>query len=608
MPEPTPESLTVPEDLTEVEADSLQALLDAVTAEIDALANRAESEPESVTAEDGERALVLAANQQAIKAEAQRRADEQAGHVQAVRDALAATATATEPAEDPPAEAPPTEDTPADPPAEPPAEAPPADAPVEAVAAASRPPLTVAAVPRRGTLNPAMSAAEIARNAPRPGAQSAPRSVVPAVMTAAADIPGLGGLQIEKLDDLVTAVATRAKGMGVSAGNGQPAPVATITRTYEHVLGEGSTLADIDAAFADIDRRTTRDAMESLVAAGGWCAPSEIDYSLYDLTGPATGVVDVPTVGIRRGGLRWPESLDLAQFFALSGAAASGTATNATMPWLWTEADDIEAATGETPVKSCLRPPCPDFLEERLWLLGVCVLAGNLTQDAYPEVIRHFLSLVNVAHARVMNRRHNALIDANSTVLAVTPTKGAASSAITHFLGALELIATHERLRIGMSENAVFQLDVPTWVRGLLRSDIAKRNAWDDLSVADAWFMRQLDARNIRASWVEDWQSNTGWDGGGNTMGAATTPVVWPATFYTRMYPAGHFFRGAGMTLNLGVVRDSVLNAQNDFTAAWSEEASLIGARGNRAYRINFADMWPNGVSGAQTAQTAASA
>jgi hypothetical protein len=598
-----PAELTVPEDVTVLDDDALATLHGSVRAAIDELAAQAETDSDSISSDDVTRAAELAAAFQALDSEVNRRVDEQAGTVQAVRDALA-DVRSSDPAPDggdgDEGEPAPVEDPAGDP-------APVEDVPVEAVAASGRrAPITVPARPRAGTMNPSVTMADIARNAPAPAA--ARRPVADLVMTAAADLPGIGGMQINTLDDLVAAVTRRAIAMGITKGQGAPMPVASIQRNYEYVIEDGATLADIEAAFrAQVDPVRTRTGMEALVAAGGWCAPSEIDYSFFDVTGPPSGQIDLPTIGIRRGGLRWPVSLDLAQFFALSGAPASGIGTNATMPWLWTETDDILAATG-SPTKACLRPPCPTFEEERLWLLGICVLAGNLTEDAYPELIRHFLSLVTVAHARVMNRRTIALMAADASVVTVTPTMGASSSATTHFLGAVELVATSERARLGMPQNAVLDMPVPFWVRGLLRSDLAKRNGWDDLGVADSWFMSQLDARNIRAQWVEDWQHATGWAAAAGTIGAATAPVAWPSSFTTLMYPPGHFFQGNGMTLNLGVVRDSVLNEANDHTAAWSEEARLVGSRGNRAISISFANMFPEGTTGAQVDQSAASA
>ena len=56
------------------------------------------------------------------------------------------------------------------------------------------------------------------------------------------------------------------------------------------------------------------------------------------------------------------------------------------------------------------------------------------------------------------------------------------------------------------------------------------------------------------------------------------------------LYAAGTFLHGNGMSLDLGVVRDSVLNETNDHTAAWSEEAHLIAKVGHesRRYTVGF--------------------
>jgi hypothetical protein len=72
------------------------------------------------------------------------------------------------------------------------------------------------------------------------------------------------------------------------------------------------------------------------------------------------------------------------------------------------------------------------------------------------------------------------------------------------------------------------------------------------------------------------------------------------------MYFPGHFFRGNGMNLNLGALRDSVLNKSNDYTAAWSEEATLIGARGKEALNITFGpNLFTSGTTASQVAGTA---
>ena len=57
------------------------------------------------------------------------------------------------------------------------------------------------------------------------------------------------------------------------------------------------------------------------------------------------------------------------------------------------------------------------------------------------------------------------------------------------------------------------------------------------------------------------------------------------------VYAAGTFMRGNGLTLDLGVVRDSTLNETNDHTAGWTEECFLVAMVGHesRQYTISFA-------------------
>ena len=613
---PAPD-VEIPADVATLSDDELTVAQAAVQAAVDDLAARAASDPDSITADDATRAVELATALKAINEQAATRAAARQETVDSVAAALADVATPVagadgapveDPAEEAPAEGnPPATDVPAaDPPAE--GELVPEDE-VEVLAASTRQPIRVPAAPARGTMNPVLTPAQIAAGAPGAPVLNR-RPVQELVLTAAANIPGVTeGGRLPDLDSFADAMIARANSMGISHGGGSPMPVASIRRHFAHVIGENASLADVDRIFEEIVGQVALDrtAMTALVAAGGWCAPSEIDYSFFSVHGAPSGMWDVPTVGINRGGLRWPISLNLADFFALSGAPASGIPSNATMPWEWTETDDILAVTG-SPTKSCLRPPCPSFDEERLRVFGICVLSGNLTDDAYPELVRHFLGLTTVAHARVMNRRHILMGVADPTVTATTPVKGAATSAITHFLGAAELLSTHLRYKYGAPLTAVLELVLPAWVRGVLRNDIARRNAWDDLSVADAWLSAQLDERNVRVQWVEDWQALPGSAGPAGTIGAATAPTSWPTSFQGLMYFPGHFFRGNGLNLNVGALRDSLLNEANDHTAAWSEEATMIGARGPQALLINFTDMWPNGVSGAQTAQTAASA
>lgn len=601
-PEATePTEFEIPEDLTGLDEDSLSTLTEQAQAAFDQFA-----ENDAPSADDVAAIRELGSALTDLRAERTRRDDEAAARraefeaeIAAVRGDSASTEGSDDPEADPDADDG-VEGEPTDPPAETPAE-PEAEAVPEPVAAsaARRGALRIQAPLKRGTLNPSLG--EIAAHAPDPGIEDRRPEVV---ITAAADVPHLSpGQRIATLPDLVEATIGRAKALGVT--NGQPTfvPLASINREFPTVIDERMNPDSTRAAFeAMIAPAAKRSEFEALVAAGGWCAPSEIRYEFFNIAEVA-GLLDLPTFGVRRGGVRFPISLSLADFFALSGAPASGIATNATMPFQWTEADDINAATGSPgPSKLCLRPPCPDFDEERLEAHGICVTAGNLTESAYPELIRDFIAKAVVAHARVMNRRHILLMVAGST--ATTPTSAAGQSAAAHILGGYALNAVDYREKHGMAPGSVLEGVLPVWVLELMRSDIAKMNGGDTLDrlrLADAIIRDFFDVRNIRMQWVQDWQTRLA---SGIAPVGGTAPTNWPTSATGLLYAPGTWGRGNGMTLDLGVVRDSVLNADNDHTAAWSEEATLVAKFGHESRVITFANLEATGHTGDQTALT----
>jgi hypothetical protein len=133
------------------------------------------------------------------------------------------------------------------------------------------------------------------------------------------------------------------------------------------------------------------------------------------------------------------------------------------------------------------------------------------------------------------------------------------------------------------------------WVRGAIRSDLAHRAGVDLISVSDAQINGYFLDRKVRPQWVGDWQHR-----GSGQPGFTSAITAWPTTVQFMLYAAGTFVLGNGLSLDLGVTRDSVLNAENDFTAAWSEECHLVARVGNES-RLYTTVIHVNGLTG-QTA------
>jgi hypothetical protein len=377
---------------------------------------------------------------------------------------------------------------------------------------------------------------------------------------AAADIPGVSASA--ELSLLDVAKAMHAKARTLSDGSAR-VPVAKIDIPSRFSVG-----ADL-AHNLDVLAQATD--TQSLVAAGGWCAPSENLYSMFGIDA-GDGLIDLPTVRVTRGGLNVPSFFDI-------GDAAGAL-------WTWTEADDEAAHDPSSPEgsKPCLRIPCPEFTDYRLVAEGLCITNGNLTDRAFPELTQRFVSLAINAHLHRLSAAVIADIIAGSTGVTVTSPVGSASGDI---LNAIDLQVADYRSQYRMATNAVLEAVFPLWVREALRADFAFRDAAGYSNVTDAMIADHFAARHVRVQFVHDYQPLYG-------MAAAT---AWPATLDFLLYPAGGFVRGDGGTIDLGIVRDSVLNATNDYTAAWTEQLYLVAQLGPNAREVTVT-LSVNGATG----------
>lgn len=318
----------------------------------------------------------------------------------------------------------------------------------------------------------------------------------------------------------------------------------------------------------------------SLVAAGGWCAPSEILYDLGCERESRDGLFSLPTIGIRRGGIQYTQGPDFSAIFEGTGFS-------------FTEQEDIDglyatdgggaAVAGDKP---CYRVPCPEFEEVRLNVSGLCITAGLLQQRGYPEVIARTVRGALVAHDHKMSANRLGAVIAGSTAVAMTAGQVGAAAPV---LSTIELQVEHYRYAHRMARSSTLEAVFPFWARGVIRADLSRRLGVELLAVSDAQIDGWFRARGVSPQFVYGLDPLTG---------AATGATAWPTTLRFLLYAAGTWIAGTSDVITLDTIYDSVLLGQNDYTALFTEEGWLVAQRCPDS-RIVSVPVCPDGATAA---------
>ncbi len=433
-------------------------------------------------------------------------------------------------------------------------------------------------------LNQRLRLGEIAKYAPDAGVHEE-RSE--AVLIASADVPGFTqGGRVENIHALAKAMHNRARMLPVSkTGDPNIYPVASLQREFNFTLNENSTPEEMNAVL------TAATDVEILTAAGGWCAPSEISYDFFNIV-CEDGMIDLPTVGLNRGGVQYPTSPSFGDLVSVPDIV-----------WEWTEQDDIDAADSDSVFKPCVRLECPEFVDRRADCHGFCVTAGNLVDYAYPELVANWLRLVFAIRAKATNAGIiDVLINGGGSGDPITPSiavdhtglLGATTSAL---LQSIELSIVDYREKFSMCSDAIMEVVLPRWANAVVRADLANREGIDVFGVTNGMIADWFNLRGARVQFVGDWQVRETGAAGTATPGGATPLTAWPDTMEYLVFAPGTFVRGNGMSLDLGVTRDSVLNSTNDHTAAWAEDCFAILKPGHESRVVSVA-LCPSGEIG----------
>lgn len=598
----------LPENLADLTIDEISELVDTLEAEFDAAVE--EDVPLADLTAIGDRLLTAREAHGSAVAAVEQENEQRAELIAKLRSADDDTDAEVEVDDDPEAAADDISEPVAD--ADPVEDAPEADSDVEAAVE----PEPVAASARKRA-----SASAVRRTSPAPK-QPATKAADDIVITAAADIPGVSnGSALSKLD---VAKSMHRKARGLSDGSGR-IPIASVKSGTpdEYRLEDRASQADIDAVVASL---TQVESVDALIAAG-WCAPSETLYETFGIEA-AENIFELPTLSTSRGGLQIPSYIGIDSIagglFSWTEAyadyvpvavsdvtvAADGTMTittatdhgievgasveisgnSTTYDGVWL-VDTVPSATTLTvstelatdagpnaggtlfPVKGCATVPCPEWHDCRLDADGICITAGNLTNQAYPEGTQRTIDLAMTAHMHRVGNQMLQKVIAGADAVTIDPMPSDVASDLLHGI-AVSVADYRSQHLIGSS--TVLEGVFPLWSPDAIRSTLAARAGVDHLSVTDTQILDWFRNYGVRPQFVLGYQ----------TMYSGTPATGFPGTLEFLLYPAGGFVAVEGGSIDLGIVRDSTLNKTNDYTAAWSEQTFCVGQRGPNARAV----------------------
>ena len=277
------------------------------------------------------------------------------------------------------------------------------------------------------------------------------------------------------------------------------------------------------------------------------------------------GIIDLPTVGVNRGGLNYTPGPDFADIFATAGFSQT----------------EAEAIAGTT--KNCVEVDCPDFQEVRLDAVGYCVKAPLLTRSAYPEAIENWITGTMVANAhKVAARLISAMRTALGTALAPTLT---GTPVTWGTLSIVEWVIEMQRQGYRLQESDTLEVKIPRWVRAAIRADLANRNGMiASERVTNEMITQHFADRGAMVEFVLNYLE----------VSSPLTSVAYPSTFEIMVYPAGTFVRGNADVIQLDTVYDTADLQTNVYTAAFVEDGVLLAKMQHGGARITI----PTNVNG----------
>jgi hypothetical protein len=324
----------------------------------------------------------------------------------------------------------------------------------------------------------------------------------------------------------------------------------------------------VDEANAKIEAVCGRTAQKydpdtgALVATGGICQPVNVDYTVPTWSTDERPIHDaLPSFEATRGGIRFVQPPDIAEWEAATG--------------IWTEATDAEPGSSTKPVKSLA---CGTEESAYVEAISTRIGFGNMQARFAPEQVAANTDMAMDAAARVAEVNLLNLIQ-TSCVKTIEFGKqlGLARDLLAQVDACLAAYQSIHRIPQSQAFTAIF----PIWAKDMFRMDMLREQAHDNSGSFNVWEIsdEQIDgffkARNVNVIWHLDGQPTKGttfynqimevpgetakFDSTTNKLWESAAKVVWYffAEGQIQLLDAGR--------LDLGVVRDSTLDATNDY-------------------------------------------
>lgn len=392
-------------------------------------------------------------------------------------------------------------------------------------------------------------------------------------LTASADIDGFKSGQELDREGLALAIrATAKRKTAVPAGFRDQVVVARLDLNdnlaipeYRRLrrdddFGNNTKIEALVAAAKQGGIGGDEDEAFALTASGGNCAPVTPYYQLANVSTVERPVRDALIGFIAdRGGINFAPPPVLGDITDAVGIITS----------------DQDQAGGSAGTKTCQTVICPEFEIVTVDSVFHCVTAGNLGARAFPEQIAQFNALVLAQHARVAETNLLNAIKAGSTNITADGQAVNGDGALATLLNDILVSAAGIRSRNRMTQGARLQAILPAWTLDLLIGDLVA-SEFQRFAYTQSGVEALLGSYGVSVSWTIDGPSS----GTGQIFGAQSPGAVvgYPAEIQWALFPPGSWLFVDSGVLELGIVRDSVLNATNSyqiFGESWENAAGI---------------------------------